>query len=94
MQEELAKINQDVLTNTKQAWEYLKKQGYAPADTQGDQASLSYTLLLLADYAPPSILPKGIQAIATLLEQETAAQNAELITLSIMKWISPLLDLY
>jgi len=27
---------------------------------------LSYTLLLLAHYAPPSILPKGIQVIATL----------------------------
>jgi len=36
MQEELAKINQDVLTNTKQAWEYLEKHGYPPADVQGN----------------------------------------------------------
>jgi len=35
-QEELAKINQDVLTKSKQAWEYLEKQGYAPVDMQGN----------------------------------------------------------
>ena len=58
--DELAKINQDVLANAKQAREYLEKQGYAPADAQGNRASLSYTLLLLAHYASPSILPKGI----------------------------------
>jgi len=59
-QEELAKINQDVLANTKLAWEYLEKQGYAPADMQGNQAMLSYSLLLLAHCAPPSVLPTGI----------------------------------
>jgi len=35
-QEELTKINQDILANTKQAREYLEKQGYAPADMQGN----------------------------------------------------------
>jgi len=32
MREELVKLNQDVLANAKQAWEYLEKHGYAPAD--------------------------------------------------------------
>jgi len=34
--EELAKLNQDVLASTTQAREFLKKQGYAPADVQGN----------------------------------------------------------
>ena len=83
--EELAKLNQDVLASTKQAREFLKKQVYAPADVQGNQASLSYTLLLLAHCAPSSILPRGIQAIVTLLEQEVATQNAETVALAVMK---------
>jgi len=91
--EELAKINQDVLANAKQAREYLEKQGYAPADAQGNQATLSYSLLLLAHCAPPSVLPKGIQAIAALLEQEAVAQNAELIAQAVMRQIGLLLDL-
>jgi len=91
--EELAKLNQDVLSSEKQAWEFLERQGYAPTDVQGNQALLSYTLLLLAHCVPPSILPKGIRAVATLLEQEVAAQNTELIAIAIMRQISLLLDL-
>jgi len=56
--EELAKINQDILSNAKQAQEFLKRQGYTPADAQGNWALLSYTLLLLAHSAPPASYPK------------------------------------
>jgi len=66
--EELVRLNQDVMASTKMAREFLKRPGYAPMDTQGNRASLSYTLLLLAHYASPSVVPKGMQAVATLLE--------------------------
>jgi len=79
-------------TNAKQAQEFLKKQGYAPTDAQGNCASLSYTLELLAHCAPSSILPKGMWAVTTLLEHEATGQSAELIALSVMKQISLLLD--
>jgi len=87
------KLNQDIIANAKQAWEYLKKQGYALTDTQGNHTSLSYTLLLLAHCAPPNVLPKGMRAVTTLLELEATNQTAELIAISLMKRISPLLDL-
>ena len=87
------KLNQDILVNAKQAQEYLEKQGYALADAQGNRTSLSYTLLLLAHCAPPSILPKGMRAVATLLELETADQSAKIIATSVMNRINPLLDL-
>ena len=87
------KLNQDIIANAKQAWEYLKKQGYALTDTQGNHTSLSYTLLLLAHCAPPNILPKGMRAVATLLELQAAIQSAKIIAISVMQRISPLLDL-
>ena len=34
--EELTKLNQVILASAKQAWEFLERQGYAPADVQGN----------------------------------------------------------
>jgi len=45
---DLAKIRQDAMPSIKSAREFLEKQGYAPVDTQGNRASMAYTLLLLA----------------------------------------------
>jgi len=88
MLEELAKLNQDVLANANRLG-VPQEQGYTPTDTQGNCTSLNYTLLLLSHCAPPRILPKGMQAITTLLEHEAATQSAKLIALSVMKRISP-----
>jgi len=86
------KLNQDILVNAKQAREYLEKQGYAPADAQGNRTSLSYTLLLLAHCALQRTT-KGMRAVATLLELENADRSAEIIATSVMNRINPLLDL-
>jgi len=63
--EEFIRMTQDALTSVAQAHNYLEKQGYALADTNGSRVSLSYTLLL-THCAPPNILPRGIRAVATL----------------------------
>ena len=70
MHEELIKKHKDSLTMAAQAREYLEREGYAPPDELGGRAKLSYMLLLLLHAMPPRILPKGIRAVATLLEHE------------------------
>jgi len=72
MYKELIKMNKDLTTMAAQAREFLEKEGYAPPDTRGGKASLSYTLLLLLNAAPSNLLPKGIRVVATLMEREEA----------------------
>jgi len=80
------------MSSTKVAKEFLERQGYTPTGAQGNRASLSYTLLLLSHYAPPSVLPKGMQVVATLLEQEAANQCTEMVTATVMSRLHPILD--
>jgi len=61
-------MNKDATTTAVQAREFLEKEGYAPLDTRGGKAMLSHTLLLLLHAVPPNLLPKGIRAVATLME--------------------------
>jgi len=75
-----------------QAREYLEKEGYAPLDMWGSKAKLSYTLLLLLHAVPLSILPKGIRAVATLLECEEKAHTTDIITATILRKIDPALE--
>jgi len=65
--EDLAKIQQDVMSLAKQARELLEKQGNTLVDAQGNKALLAHSLLLLAHCMLPSILPKDKQAVATFL---------------------------
>ena len=81
---ELLKMNKDSIASAMQAPDYLEKQGYAPPGTQGCKASLSYTLLLLLHCMPPNFLPKGIRAVATLLEREEVGQTADTIVAAVM----------
>jgi len=69
----------------------LGKAWICAADAQGNKASLVYSLLLLAHCAPSSILPKGIRAVATLLELETMTQCTEAVLLHVMKRLDPFL---
>jgi len=91
--EELVKLNQEASTSAAQAREYLEKQGYTPPDEQGGKASLSYTLLLLAHCALPSILPKAIRAVAAVLEHEEANHTADTIVAAVMRKLDPALNL-
>jgi len=45
---------------------------------------LSYILLLLLNAIPPNVLPKGIRAVATLLEHEEVIPTADTIVAAIM----------
>jgi len=74
-----------------QAREYLEKQGYAPPDTQGGRATLSYSLLLLLHCTPQNVLPKGIRAISMLLQHEEAGQSADTIVAAIMHKLDAML---
>jgi len=85
-------MNKDSLATAAQAREYLEKEGYAPLDVQGGKAKLSYMLLLLLHAAPPSILPKGIRAVTTLLECEETTCTAEAVAATIMHKIDPALE--
>jgi len=88
---ELAKMNKDSLTMAAQAREYLEKEGYALPDAWGGRAKLSYMLLLLLHAVPLSILPKGIRAVATLLECKETMCTAEAVTATVMQKIDPAL---
>jgi len=88
LHKELAKLNQ---VSFKQAHKYLEKQGYMPTDPQGNRAALAHILLLLAHCAPPSIIPRGICAVATLLENEAATHTVNGISASIAKRVDLLL---
>jgi len=91
--EELIKANRDMLSSNKQACDYLEEQGYMPKDTQGNKTTLMHMLLLLAHCAPHGMLPRGIRAIATILENEAATKNADTVTTNVTKRIDPLLEL-
>src|SRR5882724_8082141 len=90
--EELVKMNKDSLTTVVQARENLEKEGYALLDAWGGRAKLSYMLLLLLHAVPPSILPKGIRAVTTLLELEEAAHTTDIITATVLCKIELVLD--
>jgi len=75
-----------------QSREYLEKEGYAKPDMWGGRAMLSYMLLLLLHTVPPSILPKGIRAVATLLECEETACTANIIAAAVLCKIDPALN--
>ena len=59
---------------------------------QDGKAKLSYTLLLLLHAVPPSILPKGIRAVATLLECKETMRTTEVVAATIMRKIDPALE--
>ena len=71
--EELLKKNKELIKMATQVREYLEKQGYVLPDEQGGRTLLSYTLLLLLHAVTLSILPKGIRAVAMLLEHKEAS---------------------
>src|SRR5882724_7512480 len=81
--EELMKANKDSLTTAAHAREFLEKEGYAPPDTWGGRAKLSYMLLLLLHAAPPSILPKGIRAVVMLLECKENTCTTDIIATAV-----------
>jgi len=91
--EELIKINQDVLSLEVQAHEFLEKEGYTPADANRARALLTYTLLLLTHCMPPNILPRGIQAVMTLLEHEETSKVVEAMALLVMRRVDLLVNL-
>ena len=84
---ELAKLHQ---VTVKQACDFLEKQGYVLADTQGTKAMLMHTLLL-THCAPPSIIARGVHAVATLLECEVANHTTEGASEGIVKRVKPIL---
>jgi len=92
MQEELMKLNKDLIMTVAQVREYLEKEEYAPLDVWGGRAKLSYMLLLLLHMAPPSVLPKGIRVVATLMECKEAEHTADTITYAILHKINLVLD--
>ena len=49
--------------------------------------------MLLLHAAPPSVLPKGIRAVAALLEQEEAGCTADVIAATVLHKIDLVLDL-
>jgi len=57
----------------------------------GGRAKLSNTLLLLLHAVPPSVLPKGIRAVVTLLECEEVEHTADAIAAILCK-IDPALN--
>jgi len=87
------KVNKESLTTVPHAREYLEKEGYALPDTWRGRAKLSYMLLLLLHAAPPSILPKGIRAVMTLLEHEETAHTADTIAAAVLRKIDLVFDL-
>ena len=52
---------------------------------QGSKATLSYMLLLLLHCAPPNTLPKGIRAVARLLESKEAGWTTDRIIPTVMQ---------
>ena len=60
---------------------------------KGGKASLSDTLLLLAHCALPSILPKAIRAVTTILEHEEMGHTADTIVAVVMHKLDPILNL-
>ena len=51
---------------------------------QGGRAMLSHTLLLITHHALSNILPKGIRAVTTILEQETIVKMADVVIANVM----------
>jgi len=82
-----------MLSSTKQVWDYLEKQGYMLKDAQGNRMMLAHTLLLLAHCALQDMLPQGIQAVATILENEAVTKTVDAVMANIAKRIDLLLDL-
>ena len=87
------KILKESMETAEQARDYLDKQGYALKDVQGDRAMLSHTLLLLTHHALSKILPKGIRAVATILEQETIVKMAVAVITNVMAQLNPIFEL-
>jgi len=90
---ELLKMCKDSLTMAAQAQEYLEKQGYVPPDAKGGKDMLSYILLLLLHATPPNVLPNGIRGVTTLLEHEEVIQIANMIVVTVMQKLDPVLEL-
>ena len=93
MHDNLVKMDHDSISSMEQAQDYLEKQGYAPPDTHGGKAALSYTLWLLAHCAPSTILPKALRAVAILLEHELSADTADTIVATRLHKLNPMLHL-
>jgi len=91
--EELVKLNQDLMSSTTQACEYLEKLGYVPTKVQGEKGTLSHTLLLLAHSTLANVLQKGVQAVATILEWDMTAKMANAVITNVMTKLDPVLAL-
>jgi len=91
--EELMKILKESMETAEHARDYLNKQGYTLKDVQGDRATLSHTLLLLAHHTPSNILLKGVRAVATILEQETIVKMADMVIANVMAQLNPIFEL-
>ena len=89
---ELMKLNKDLVATAVQAREYLEKEGYTSPDARGGRAKLSYMLLLLLHAVPLSVLPKGIRAVAALLEREEAGCTADVIAAAVLHKIDLVLN--
>jgi len=63
-----------------------------PIDTQGNRMTIVHMLLLLAHCMPSSIIPRVIQAVATLLKNEVDMGTIDRISTSITKKVDPLLN--
>jgi len=87
--EELVKMNKDLLTMVAQVKEYQRRLHSTGCTGRQRQAKL-HTLIVTTCCAP---LPKGIRAVATLLEHEEAACTADIIAAIVLCKIDLVLDL-
>jgi len=69
----------------------FRKAGIHAEYTQGNMMMLVHTLLHLAHCAPQAILLRGIWAVATILENESATKMVDVISVNVAKKINPLL---
>ena len=92
-QEELARVNQDIMATEKLVRDFLVGEGYMPADVQNDKVSLTHILLLLAHCTPASMLHKGIWAVTMLLEHEGLSKAVEILAVAVTRRVDPLTDL-
>jgi len=91
--EELSEKIWGLMAMAAQAREFIKKQGYAPPEVQGEKGLLCYTLLLLAHCALLNIHPKTIREVATILEDEKAQCTMNTIVATVMQKLNPILNL-
>src|SRR5882724_5541608 len=91
--EELARVNQDIMAMEKLVRDFLVGEGYMPVGIQDDKVSFAHVLLLFIHCAPASMLHKGIQAVAMLLEHEVASKSVETPAAAVVRRVDPLTDL-